>query len=104
MRLCIEPPDLRNMMRITTMQHTKRFLRLLRAWRLLAVLVALVGSGTLVANPEPSAAQTATPQAQSVQHNVYLPLVTMSGGAPTSDELIAAALKRGEIDQQTALL
>jgi hypothetical protein len=75
-----------------------------RAWRLLAVLVALVGSGMLAAHPERSAAQPAVPQAQSSQHSVYLPLIAVSGGAPTSDELIAAALKRGEIDQQTALL
>ena len=94
------------MYHITKNFITKNFLPR-RAWRLLAVLVALVGSGTLAAHPAPSAAQPAVAQAQSGQHSVYLPLVASSGSQAagmTSEALIAAAFKRGEIDAETALL
>src|SRR3712207_2454540 len=73
---------------------------LLRGPCLLVLLIALLESG-LLAPAAPSSA------AQSGQHQVYLPLIAGSGGqggGATSEALIPAALKRGEIDDETALL
>src|SRR5689334_15056127 len=77
---------------------------LVRSLYALALLGLLLG-GSLAARAEPGGFQPPAPTA--AQQTVYLPLIarpgTASGGA-SSDELIDAALKRGELDAETALI
>jgi hypothetical protein len=65
----------------------------------LTILGLLLG-GSPAARAEPGDRQPAP----SAQRSLYLPLVARPGAAPTSDELIDAALERGEIDAETALI
>ncbi|HET9222867.1 MAG TPA: hypothetical protein VFO07_10205, partial [Roseiflexaceae bacterium] len=70
----------------------------------LTLLGLLLGS-SLAARAEPGVVRPVAPSA--TQHTIYLPLVAKPGTAPggsSSDELIDAALKRGEIDAETALI
>jgi hypothetical protein len=74
---------------------------LVRSLYALALLGLLLG-GSLAAR----AAPVGQP-APSGQRSIYLPLIARPGTAPggaSSDELIDAALKRGEIDAETALI
>src|SRR5215210_7253523 len=73
----------------------------LRIYPLLALLIALAGSGVPVRAERPAP----MPVANS-QHRIALPLILGSGGAggASAQALIAAALKAGRIDYGTALL
>jgi len=73
----------------------------LRIYRLLALLIALAGSG-VPARVEPPAPVSAA----ETQHRIALPLILGSSGTSgaSAQVLIAAALKAGRIDYGTALL
>jgi hypothetical protein len=74
-----------------------RFNMLIRTIYILALLGLLLG-GSLAARAEPGAGQPT-----AAQRSLYLPLVA-APGAQSSDELIDAAVERGEIDAETALI
>src|SRR5262245_56651160 len=77
---------------------------LVRALYALALLGLLLG-GSLAARAEPGAFQPPAPTA--AQQTVYLPLIAQPGtasGGSSSVELIHAALNRGELDAETALI
>jgi hypothetical protein len=78
-------------MKRTTQTH------ILWSFSLLTLLVTLLGS----ALPAPAA-----PSSSAQPYQVYLPLIAGPGAGPgaTSEALIGAALQRGAIDQETALL
>jgi hypothetical protein len=73
----------------------------LRIYPLLALLIALAGSGVPVQAQPPAPVSAA-----ESQHRIALPLILGSGGAggASAQALIAAALKAGRIDYGTALI
>jgi hypothetical protein len=77
--------------------HFKPTVRMLYALALLGLLLG----GSLAARAAPG--QPVNQPVASAQHTLYLPLVTVPG-TQSSDELIDAALERGEIDAEAALV
>lgn len=67
---------------------------------LFVVLGGLLPGGRLPA----AAAPSDPPAAPSAQHQVFLPLLSNGSTGPSSQALIAAALTRGEISAETALI
>jgi hypothetical protein len=63
------------------MNYIQRLLVRRPAWHVLAVLVALLGSGALAAHPQRTGAQPGASLATNDQHHVYLPLLTSAGSA-----------------------
>ncbi len=88
------------------MYHRSPYIKPIVRFLLALTLLGLLPSASLAAPRSSGTAQTDPPPAQSTEHTIYLPLLRTSGNAqsgPSSQELIAAALARGEISAETAL-